>query len=89
MISKRICPVAGDSTADDDATLLVAEVRERQPELVDRARERLRERLAEAMDKLDADRVEQEIVIVATKLDVSEEMDRLDAHVSEVREAST
>ena len=37
------------------------------------------------MEKLDSDRIEQEIVIVATKLDVSEEMDRLDTHVDEVR----
>jgi uncharacterized protein (TIGR00255 family) len=69
----------------DEIEAIVAEVRERQPELVERARERLRERLSEAMERLDADRVEQEIVIVATKLDVSEELDRLDAHVAEVR----
>ena len=60
-------------------------MRTRQPELVERARERLRERLTDVLEKLDADRVEQEIVIFATKLDVSEEMDRLDAHVAEVR----
>ena len=41
--------------------------------------------LDHVMDKLDSARVEQEIVIVATKLDVSEEMDRLDTHVEEVR----
>ncbi len=64
---------------------IVAAVRERQPELVERARERLRERLEEVLEKLDRDRVEQEVVIFATKLDVSEEMDRLDAHVAEVR----
>jgi uncharacterized protein (TIGR00255 family) len=64
---------------------IVAAVRERQPALVHRARERLRERLAELLEKLDPERVEQEIVVVATKLDVSEEMDRLDAHVAEVR----
>jgi len=64
---------------------IVAAVRSRQPELVARARERLRERLAEALERLDAERVEQEVVLFATKLDVSEEMDRLDAHVTEVR----
>jgi uncharacterized protein (TIGR00255 family) len=68
---------------------IVALVRERQPALVERARERLRERLAEVMEKVDADRVEQEIVIFATKLDVTEEMDRLDAHIAEVRRVIT
>jgi uncharacterized protein (TIGR00255 family) len=64
---------------------IVAEVRNRQPLLVERARTRLQERLAQVMETLDRDRVEQEIVIFATKLDVSEEMDRLDTHVAEVR----
>lgn len=63
---------------------IVAEVRTRQPLLVERARTRLQERLAQVMETLDRDRVEQEIVIFATKLDVSEEMDRLDTHVAEV-----
>ena len=64
---------------------IVAATRERQPAIVARARERLRERLDELLDKLDAERVEQEIALLATKLDVAEEMDRLDAHVAEVR----
>jgi len=64
---------------------IVAEVRNRQPLLVERARTRLQERLTQVMETLDRDRVEQEIVIFATKLDVSEEMDRLDTHVAEVR----
>jgi len=66
---------------------LVAGVRARQGAIVARARERLHERLAEVLQKLDAERVEQEIALLATKLDVSEEMDRLDAHVAEVRGA--
>ena len=69
----------------EQVTTIVAQVRDRQPELVESARSRLRERLSEIMDKVDSDRVEQEIVIVATKLDVSEEMDRLDTHIDEVR----
>jgi len=69
----------------EQISTIVAQVRSRQPELVEAARTRLRERLSEVMEKLDSDRVEQEIVIVATKLDVSEEMDRLDAHIDEVR----
>ena len=64
---------------------IVASARTRQPELVERARTRLKEKLEEVSERLDAERIEQEIVIVATKLDVTEEMDRLDAHVAEVR----
>ena len=73
----------------NQVTEIVAQVRSRQPELVEAARTRLRERLREVMEKLDSDRIEQEIVIVATKLDVSEEMDRLDTHVDEVRRVIT
>ena len=73
-----------ESRCEQVATI-VGQIRVRQPELVESARTRLRERLREVMEKLDGDRVEQEIVVIATKLDVSEEMDRLDVHVDEVR----
>ncbi|MFT5172682.1 MAG: hypothetical protein ACI8W7_000848 [Gammaproteobacteria bacterium] len=73
------------SSRCEQVASIVAQVRQRQPELVESARTRLRERLSEVMEKLDAARVEQEIVVIATKLDVSEEMDRLDAHIDEVR----
>ena len=69
----------------EQITAIVDQVRSRQPELVESARARLRDRLTEIMEKLDTDRVEQEIVMIATKLDVSEEMDRLDTHIDEVR----
>ena len=48
-------------------------------------RERIRQRLQEVSEQLDDDRVEQEMVIFANRMDVSEELDRLGAHVSEVR----
>jgi len=35
--------------------------------------------------QVDQDRLEQELAIIAQKLDVSEELDRLQAHVAEVR----
>lgn len=48
-------------------------------------RERLFSRLTEVSDKLDNDRLEQEMVIFAQKMDVSEELERLATHVVEVR----
>ncbi len=69
----------------DEIEAIVERVRCRLPEIVENARTRLHDRLAEVMDQLDEDRVEQEIVIYTTKMDVAEEMDRLDAHITEVR----
>jgi uncharacterized protein (TIGR00255 family) len=62
----------------------VTQVRDMLPEILQRQRDKLSERLQELSDKLDTDRVEQEIVILAQKMDVEEEMDRLAAHVDEV-----
>ena len=45
---------------------------------------RLESRLSELDADLDIDRLEQELVIIAQKADVEEELDRLDAHVEEV-----
>ncbi|NEX18836.1 YicC family protein [Thiorhodococcus mannitoliphagus] len=64
----------------------VVRVRARMPEVLDAVRARLRERLDELKAELDPQRLEQEIALVAAKLDVDEEMDRLEAHVAEVLE---
>ena len=55
------------------------------PDIVGAARRRLSERLAELAVGVDPERLEQEIAIVAQKADVAEELDRLQAHLSEVR----
>jgi uncharacterized protein (TIGR00255 family) len=70
----------------DEVEAIVAQVRQRRPELVEAARQRLKDKLAEVVQSLDAERVEQEMVILANKLDVAEELDRLDAHVAEIRD---
>lgn len=64
-------------------------VEERAPDRVGEARERLRERLDELLDdaRIDADRLEQEIAIVADKLDITEECVRLRSHLNLFREA--
>jgi len=56
----------------------------RQPELV---RERFKTRLAEiAKDaSIDPDRIAQEVLVMATRADVREELDRLSAHVASAR----
>jgi uncharacterized protein (TIGR00255 family) len=63
---------------------LIADVRKRMPELLEAQEKTLRERFEKAKVELDSDRVAQEMVMLAQKSDVAEELDRLDAHVSEV-----
>ena len=65
---------------------LVSQVRERMPELLKAQEETLRERFRAASIELDADRISQEMVMLAQKSDVAEELDRLDAHLTEVSE---
>ncbi len=62
---------------------LVAELRLLRPEILQRQRERLMGRLAD-LPTADPGRLEQELVIVAQRLDVEEELDRLDAHLVEI-----
>ncbi|MEN9558934.1 MAG: hypothetical protein RLZZ502_145 [Pseudomonadota bacterium] len=52
-------------------------------ELQQKLPERLKNKLASIIDSVDPHRVEQEIVIAAQKMDVSEELDRLASHLSE------
>lgn len=56
------------------------------PEIREKLRQRLTEKVAAfAEQSLDPGRLEQEIAILAQKMDVDEELDRLRAHVSEAR----
>jgi uncharacterized protein (TIGR00255 family) len=50
-------------------------------------RQKLEARLADLPHPVDPGRVEQELVIWLQKLDVDEELDRLDSHVGELRRA--
>lgn len=60
-------------------------VRKRMPEVLEWQRERLRTRLEDAKVELDPQRLEAEMVMLAQKTDVAEELDRLDTHVVETR----
>ena len=48
-------------------------------------REQLRRRVQGLAERIDADRMDQEIALVVQKADVAEELDRLDIHVGEAR----
>ena len=63
---------------------IVKSVREHIPELMESLRQKLHQRVSELCQEVDKDRLEQEIVILAQKYDVAEEIDRLEAHISEV-----
>jgi uncharacterized protein (TIGR00255 family) len=63
----------------------VTKVRQHLPEILTYQRERLIARFSDAKLELNAERLEQEIVLFAQKTDVMEELDRIDAHISEVR----
>lgn len=61
----------------------VTKVRARMPEILEWQRERLFTKFEEAKVELDPSRVEQELILLAQKSDVAEELDRLDSHVKE------
>ena len=62
----------------------VLKARELMPQVLENVKERLRARLAEVSDELDSGRLEQELALLAQRLDVDEEMDRLQTHMDEV-----
>ncbi len=63
----------------------IAQLRTMMPELLAAHRQKLVDRFAEARLELDGTRVEQELVLLAQKIDVAEELDRLATHVNETR----
>jgi uncharacterized protein (TIGR00255 family) len=64
---------------------LSKKVEERLPEIRTRIRTKLQERIAALVKDVDQNRIEQELVIIAQRLDVDEEIDRLRGHLVEVR----
>jgi uncharacterized protein (TIGR00255 family) len=64
---------------------LVAGVRARRPEVQARVRVRLDERVAELRAAVERERLEQELALLLQRLDIDEELERLDGHISEVR----
>lgn len=68
---------------------IIARLNTQRPAVLARFRERLTNRLAELKGELDSTRLEQELVILAQRLDVEEELDRLTAHLDEIRRVLT
>jgi uncharacterized protein (TIGR00255 family) len=66
---------------------LVILAAQRLPEVLQLIRNRLTDRVVELVAQPDFDRLEQELVLLAQKLDIAEELDRLDAHITEVLRA--
>lgn len=67
----------------DAITTEAAKVRARMPEILEWQRNRLLTKFEDAKIELDSGRVEQELILLAQKSDVAEELDRLDSHVKE------
>ena len=67
---------------------IVAELRKHRPQMMSALREKWESALDEKLEKwretANENRLEQELVMLAQKLDVDEELDRLDTHVEEV-----
>ena len=69
-----------DAITEETATL-----RSQVPQMLAAQRQKILDRCAEMRVELDPQRIEQEMVLLAQKSDVAEELDRLGTHVSEVR----
>ncbi|HBC56223.1 MAG TPA: YicC family protein [Gammaproteobacteria bacterium] len=63
---------------------IVVEVREAVPTILLAQKQRIRDRLSELSIEADAGRLEQEMVLYAQKVDVDEELDRINTHCDEV-----
>jgi len=60
-------------------------VKAHMPDVIAWQRNRIIEKFTDAKIDLDSGRVEQELVLLAQKMDVAEELDRLNSHVSETK----
>jgi uncharacterized protein (TIGR00255 family) len=69
----------------DAIDALVEEIKNHADSVSGRVQERLRQRLAELGATVQPERLEQELVLLATRGDITEELDRLRIHVEEAR----
>ena len=74
-------------TRCDEIARIAQSVRSRMPEVLAATRVKQQERI-DALDvEADTARLEVELALIATKLDVDEELDRLESHLVEIRDA--
>ncbi|HKL62450.1 MAG TPA: YicC/YloC family endoribonuclease [Woeseiaceae bacterium] len=71
----------------DEVARIAAAVRARRPEVLAGIEQKLRERLGRLEVEAEPGRLETELAIIAQKMDVEEELDRLDSHVEALRSA--
>lgn len=64
--------------------MFVVSAGKRMPEVLSLIRNKLKDRITELVAQPDFDRLEQELVLLAQKLDITEELDRLETHINEV-----
>ena len=70
----------------DQVDDLTNQVKLNMPQILAEHQKRLEERLAQLSVDVDHDRLAQEVVMLAQKVDIAEELDRLVAHTAEVRD---
>lgn len=69
----------------DHALDRVTGIRKLLPDIVNGIRERYLSRAQEHQLELDSERLEQEMLLLSQKMDVAEELDRLETHINEVK----
>lgn len=69
----------------EEVAKIVVDVRSHVEKIQARQQERIRQRIEELNVEVDTSRLEQELVYQAQKSDVAEELDRLETHITEVR----
>ncbi|MDH5517129.1 MAG: YicC family protein [Gammaproteobacteria bacterium] len=81
---KRLCEMIlqrADTTAK-----IVQTIRQRRPAVVLAVQNKLQQRLQDLLENTEHERFEQELVSIAQKIDVDEELDRLDSHLQELKD---
>ena len=63
---------------------IIGKVRSRYPQVLQALKDKVQIRLEELSTEVDQNRLEQELVYLAQKLDIAEELDRLSSHLSEL-----
>ncbi|PCJ13916.1 MAG: YicC family protein [Gammaproteobacteria bacterium] len=69
----------------ESVLIAVEKVKLHLPEIQQALRQKLINRFAECQVEMDTERLEQELVYLAQKIDVDEELDRIETHISEVK----
>ena len=69
----------------EEINKIVKQVRVRYPQVIEALKQKQQQRIDELNIEFDQQRFEQELVYTSQKLDIAEELDRLDSHLSEMQ----